>query len=53
MFTVLIWGSDRAKFGKPEVDWKGKRICATGKIAEHNSVPEIVAKEKSQIEVEK
>lgn len=32
VFTVLIWGSDRGKFGTPEVQWMGKRLCATGKI---------------------
>ena len=31
-FTVLIWGSDRDKFGQPEVAYQGKRVCATGTI---------------------
>jgi hypothetical protein len=28
--TVVVWGSERFKFGTPEVDYSGKRICATG-----------------------
>src|SRR5215468_9887554 len=35
VFTVVIFGSNRSKFGKPEVDYKDKRICVTGKIAEY------------------
>lgn len=31
-FTILIWGSDRAKFGAPEDSFNGKHICATGLI---------------------
>ena len=39
VFTVLIWGSDRAKFGAPERDYEGKRICATGAIQEIVAYP--------------
>lgn len=49
IFTVLIWGSDRAKFGKPEADYQDKRICVTGKVAEYRGVPEIVAHDPQQI----
>jgi len=49
IFTIVIWGSDRAKFGTPEQDYNNKRVCVTGKIQEFKGVPEIVAKEKSQI----
>ena len=52
IFTVLIWGSDRSKFGKPEVDYRDKHICATGKIAEYRGVPEIVASDLQQIRVD-
>src|SRR5713226_4555303 len=33
IFTVVIWGSNRSKFGRPEVDYSEKRICVTGKIS--------------------
>jgi hypothetical protein len=29
IFTVLIWGSDRPKFGDPEESYRSKHICAT------------------------
>ena len=52
VFTVLIWGENRSKFGAPESEYKGKRICATGKIAEYRGVPEIVADSPKQITVQ-
>ena len=52
IFTVLIWGSDRPKFGDPEEMYRNKRICATGKISDYKGVPEIVAYEPSQIKVQ-
>src|ERR1700746_1509811 len=32
VFTSLIWGSDRAKFGTPETKYKDARVCVTGEI---------------------
>jgi micrococcal nuclease len=32
IFTVLIWGSDRPKFGDPEEKYGSKHICVTGTI---------------------
>ena len=32
VFTAVIFGSDREKFGTPESSLRGKRICVTGKI---------------------
>ena len=52
IFTVVIWGSNRNKFGAPEVDYKGKRICATGKITEYRGIPEVSADTPAQIIVE-
>ena len=52
IFTVLIWGSDRPKFGDPEQAYRGKRICVTGKISDYKGVPEVVAYEPSQIRVQ-
>lgn len=52
VFTVVIWGSDRAKFGKPEVDYKGKRICVTGKIESYRGVPQIVLKNPQNVRVQ-
>src|SRR5262245_60066300 len=30
IFTVMIWGNDRAKFGEPENVMLGKKLCASG-----------------------
>ena len=51
IFTVLIWGSDRPKFGDPEEAYRSKHICVTGKMSDYKGVPEIVAYEPSQINV--
>jgi hypothetical protein len=39
IFTVLIWGSDRPKFGDPQEEYRSKRICVTGKISDYKGVP--------------
>jgi hypothetical protein len=53
IFTILIWGSDRGKFGTPESEYRGLRVCVTGKITTYRGVPEIVAGEREQIEIQK
>jgi hypothetical protein len=52
IFTVLIWGSDRPKFGAPEERYQDKHICVTGMISDYRGVPEVVAHEPSQIKVQ-
>ena len=52
IFTIVIWGSNRNKFGRPEVDYSEKRVCVTGKIAEYRGAPEIVADDPKQIRVD-
>ena len=52
VFTVVIWGENRAKFGKPEVDYEGKRICVTGTITSYRGVPQIVVDEPEQIKIQ-
>jgi hypothetical protein len=53
VFTILIWGSDRAKFGTPETKYKDARVCVTGKITSHRDKPEIIAADPKQIVQEK
>ena len=48
-FTILIWGSDRAKFGTPETKYKDARVCVTGKITSYRGKPEVIATEPKQI----
>jgi DNA/RNA endonuclease YhcR with UshA esterase domain len=53
IFTVVIWGSNRSKFRRPEEDYKGQRICVTGKIAEYRGTSEIVADDPTKIVTDK
>ena len=53
IFTVLIWGKDRAKFGQPEVDFADKRICAQGLIAEFRGRPEIIVSDPAQLSIDR
>jgi hypothetical protein len=53
VFTVLIWGSIREKFGAPEETYRDKQICVTGKITEYRDAPEIVVSQPQSIEVQK
>ena len=49
VFTAVIYGMDRAKFGTPETTLRGKRICVTGSITYYHGKPEIVMMEPSQL----
>ena len=53
IFTILIWGSDRAKFGNPETEYANKKVCVRGLIKDYKSGTEIIAEEPNQIEVQK
>jgi len=53
IFTILIWGDDRSKFGAPESKYRDANLCVTGKIASYRGTPEIVATEPNQIVVQK
>jgi micrococcal nuclease len=52
VFTVLVWGENRSKFGTPENEYQGKRVCVTGKITEYRGTPEIVANDPAQIKID-
>ena len=49
VFTIVIWGENREKFGNPEEKYRNKEICVTGTITDYRSVPEIVASDPTQI----
>lgn len=53
VFTVLIWGSERSKFGQPESTYRDKRVCVTGKITSYRGEPEIAAFDPDQVQFEK
>jgi DNA/RNA endonuclease YhcR with UshA esterase domain len=52
IFTVVIWGDNRSKFGTPESGYKGKNVCVTGKITAYAGLPEIVVDDPKQIRIE-
>jgi len=49
LFTVLIWGENRAKFGTPEETYRNKDICVTGRIQSYRGEPEIIASVPAQL----
>ncbi|MFZ0739557.1 MAG: hypothetical protein WBL70_17090 [Candidatus Acidiferrales bacterium] len=53
IFTIVIWGADREKFGNPETNYRDKQVCVTGKITTYRGTPEITANEPGQIEIRK
>lgn len=52
VFTALIWGEDRLKFGRPEDTLLGKRICVSGVVQSYRGTPEIIVRIPSQIRVQ-
>jgi hypothetical protein len=53
IFTIVIWGSDRPKFGDPEAKYSERNVCVTGRITSYRDIPEIAANDPSQIELSK
>jgi hypothetical protein len=49
VFTAVIFGSDRNKFGSPETALRGKRVCVTGKIQSRSGLPEIILNDPKQL----
>lgn len=47
IFTIVIWGSDRSKFGRIPA-----KLCITGAISSYRGVPEIIARAPAQIRAE-
>ncbi len=52
IFVALIWEDDRPKFGAPETELKGKRICVTGEIKQYRGRPEVVLRDRDQLKIE-
>jgi hypothetical protein len=42
VFTVVIYGQNRFKFGIPKTSLRGKRICVTRPMGDYRGKPEIV-----------
>ncbi len=52
IFTILIWGEDRSKFGKPEITFADKSVCVSGEIRDYRGEPEIVTSSPTQISLQ-
>ena len=52
IFTIVIWGSDRPKFGDPKEKYRSKHVCVTGAISLYRGVPEVIPHDPSQIVVQ-
>jgi hypothetical protein len=53
IFTILILGADRPKFGRPIATYRDKQVCVSGKITSHRDIPEIVISTPGQIQIQK
>lgn len=48
-FSAVILGSDRTKFGAPEVSLREKQVCVTGDIFLFQGKPEIIMRDTKQL----
>lgn len=48
VFTIVIWGRDRASFPKPPENLSGV-ICVSGEIADFSGTPQIIVRSPKQI----
>lgn len=49
IFTAVIFGEDRQKFGSPETQYSGKKVCVSGPIETYKGVAEIIVHDPAQI----
>jgi len=49
VFTVVIFGANRAKFVRTGTALQGKRVCVSGSIREYRGTPEIILSEPGQL----
>jgi hypothetical protein len=49
VFTVVIFGDERPKFGQPEITFKDKRKCATGQIEMYRGKPEMILNDQAML----
>jgi DNA/RNA endonuclease YhcR with UshA esterase domain len=53
VFTVLIWGENREKFGAPEERYRDKIVCVTGQITQYRGTLEMIVGDPQSVEVQK
>jgi len=50
--AVVIWGTVRNEFEKPEARYADRRVCVTGRIRDYRGKPEIVVSDPSEITID-
>lgn len=54
VFSVVIWGEDRAKFRRPERAYRNRDVCATGTVqVADDGRPRMAVDDPARIEVKK
>ena|ERR1700733_3543145 len=53
IFTIVIWGRERSKFGEPDKKYPDVHLCVTGTITSYRGTPDITASDATQIEIQK
>jgi hypothetical protein len=51
VFTVLVWGEDRAKFGNIDAQYSKAHVCVHGTITQYRGGPEMVVHDPSSISI--
>lgn len=51
LFTVVIWGSNRTRFGQPERNYRNQHVCVTGFISVYRGHPDMILRSPKQIKV--
>jgi hypothetical protein len=49
VFTAVIYGADRPKFGTPKATLQGKRVCVSGVIREYRGKLQMILRDPSQL----
>jgi hypothetical protein len=49
IFSAIIFGSDRAKFGAPETSMRDKTVCVSGEIFLYEGKPKIILHDPKQL----
>lgn len=49
IFTIVIWGNDRFKFGYPQSAYADKPLCVTGFVTSYRGVPEMIVSDPAAI----
>lgn len=49
IFTAVIWGKDRPKFGAPEKQYRHKHVCVKGLISVYRGQPDMTLRDPKQI----